>query len=104
VTTAQIVREIARRGHTISLDGETLVIRPRMTEALRDRVRAHKPDILAYLRELDGPPATGHTFVALTATASATTASASPVEFHGACTASRLLIRGGSLRRPTMSP
>ncbi len=62
---AEIIREIARRGHTVALEGETLIVRPPMPRALRERVVARKPEILAFFRELKSPAATTHIFVAL---------------------------------------
>jgi len=65
LTTAEVIREIERRGHTLLLDGDTLVVRPPMQDAMRERVRARKLDIVAYLREQR--PASAHDFVALEA-------------------------------------
>ncbi len=59
---AEVLREIVRRGHTLRLDGDTLVVRPPMGKAMCERVLARKPDLVALLREF-GPP--DHVFVVL---------------------------------------
>ena len=62
MSAADVVREVVRRGHTVRLDGETLVVRPPMKAELRERVLARKGDIVAYLRE-GAPPASLHRYV-----------------------------------------
>jgi len=54
VNAAELLREIERGGHTVLLDDDTLVVRPAMPAALRECVRARKPEFVAYLREHAG--------------------------------------------------
>ncbi len=65
MSAAQILRELARRGHTIGVDGNNLLVKPPMSAALTQRVKARKLDVIAYLRELGAPPATAHRFTAM---------------------------------------
>ncbi len=63
MTTAEIVQFLAARGYQTGLDamGLKVVIRPAPDQALLVRVRAHKDDLLALLREHQ--PANRHRYV-----------------------------------------
>ena len=69
MSAAGIVQFLAQQGHTVTVDGSDVVVRPAPAPHLIDQLRHRKLDLIAYLRELSVPPATGHRFVALQAVA-----------------------------------
>ena len=53
MTEPPIVRELVSSGHSVRLDGDTLVVKPAMAKQLREKVRSHKPEIVEFLRAQD---------------------------------------------------
>jgi hypothetical protein len=89
---AGIVNYLSGRGFHLSVDRSDLLVSPKIADvALRDRVIARKPDILAFLREHGGEwppqPASAHRFVlwsgAKAPQLAACVACGVPVEMHG---------------------
>jgi hypothetical protein len=68
MTAAEVLEYLAGRSFRVGLtdDGERIRVEPAPTDAtLLERIRARKPEILAFLRELGAPAATLHAFVCL---------------------------------------
>jgi hypothetical protein len=54
MSVAEMLAEIERRGGEVVLDGRGGAIARRVSLAMLDRLRARRPDLLAFLRERNG--------------------------------------------------
>ncbi len=63
MSAGEIIRYLRERRFQVGLDssGECIIVRPRPDDELLTRIAAHKPELIAYLRERQ--PASAHRYV-----------------------------------------
>jgi hypothetical protein len=66
MTAEGIVCWLTHHGYRVQAEGDSIAIVPKIDKPIiRERVLAHKPAILDYLRSLPSPPACAHAFSTL---------------------------------------